>query len=145
MISNSTFHGSTSIVMLNPKSDVWNQSSIVFRYRTLNLRIKVKTQTKIETNFPQNEKKKWKTPKKKSQTLISLNGIIRLLSIFESKPRIRDAWRKFLFVAAKAFIVSLKKKFELQRETKINKPKIQSDRKIQDFRKLKFVSRDRRN
>lgn len=38
MISDSTFHGSTSIVMLNPKSDVWNQSSIVFRYRTLHLK-----------------------------------------------------------------------------------------------------------
>ncbi|KAF2573804.1 hypothetical protein F2Q70_00006501 [Brassica cretica] len=47
-------------------------------------------------------------------TLISLKGIMRLLSIFESKPRIRDAWRKFLFVAAKAFMAA-----EMEKRTQL--------------------------
>lgn len=54
---------------------------------------------------PMNWKKKEK--KKILQTLISLNGIKRLFSIFESSPSKRDAWRKLRLVAARAFIVGL--------------------------------------
>lgn len=38
-------------------------------------------------------------------TLISLKGISKLFSIFESKPSKRAAWRKLRFVAARAFMV----------------------------------------
>ena len=41
-----------------------------------------------------------------SVTLISLNGIKRLFSIFESRPRIRAAWRKLRLVAASAFMAA---------------------------------------
>lgn len=39
-------------------------------------------------------------------TLISLKGMRRLFSSLESNPRIRAAWRKFLLVAARAFIAT---------------------------------------
>lgn len=121
VISDSPFHGSTSIVMLNPKSDVRHQSSVVLRYRALHL-----NHSQNPNQLRRIPKTKRINPRKKknSQTLISLNGIIRLFSIFESNPRIRDAWRKFLFVAAKAFMSQLSSEENQQSSQVIGRSKI---------------------
>ena len=51
-------------------------------------------------------------------TLISLNGMSKLFSSFESNPKRRDASLKFLLVAANAFMVGL---------GTVQRPKFRSD------------------
>ena len=51
-------------------------------------------------------------------TLISLNGMSKLFSSFESNPKMRDASLKFLLVAANAFMVGL---------GTVQRPKFRSD------------------
>eukprot|EP00474_Spongospora_subterranea_P004230 CRZ04688.1 hypothetical protein [Spongospora subterranea] len=69
-------------------------------------------------------------------TLISLKGISRLCSNFESKPRSLAASLKFLLVAAKAFMISPKR-------VPKNYPKITKLRrkKYQNQSKIRFLTR----
>ena len=133
MISDPSFHGATSIVVLHSEPDVRHQASIVLWNRALHLfskrhiqvqinqaiksterstdRLRFTNQETRKSDFTEKQPKtsqkiKIKQFQNRIQTLISLNGIKRLFSSLESNPRIRAAWRKFLFVAARAFIAT---------------------------------------
>lgn len=120
MISDPSFHGATSIIMLNPKPHVRHQTPIILRNRTLNLldhhHHHHHNQELTSQNKWENLKSKSKQEKSRRITLISLNGIKRLFSILESKPRIRAALRKLRLVAARAFII--KKEWNRRRRRK---------------------------
>lgn len=96
--------------MLDPKANVGHQGSIILWNRTLNLIKPQQTKSSfLEFSFFMKHKLITKRITKIKQysvvTLISLNGIKRLFSSFESNPRMRAAWRKFRFVAARAFMI----------------------------------------
>ena len=62
-------------------------------------------------------------------TLISLNGMSKLFSSFESNPKMRDASLKFLLVAANAFMVGL---------GTVQRPKFRSDLSLFNSKKEKI-------
>lgn len=122
MVSDPSFHGPTGIIVLHSKSNVRNQSSIIFWDRALHLINPLKkllsrskkrlksVHSPIATNQQKQNHKiaRYDHLRKHNQTLnktlISLNGIKRLFSILESRPRMRAACRKLRLVAARAFI-----------------------------------------
>lgn len=121
MISYPSFHAPTSVIVLHSEPNVRNQSPIILGNRALHLPIikgppkHNKTLSKlsqISGKLPRNKQNPRKSERKKHtqilRTLISLKGIKRLFSSLESNPRMRAAWRKLRFVAARAFMAAWK-------------------------------------
>lgn len=101
VVTDSSFHRPTSIVMLDSKPNIRNQSAIIFWNCTLNLQNQHHKDPKKKTKY---EGRIYGMSRQKTITLISLKGIKRLFSSLESSPRMRAAWRKLRLVAARAFM-----------------------------------------
>lgn len=121
MISDASLHGPTCVIMLYSKSNVRNQTSIIFGDSALHLIINktTRTWTMITTTTRTKTKIDPLAEKGPVRTLISLKGIRRLLSSLESSPRMRAALRKLRLVAARAFMTMiLKLSKQVKRELK---------------------------
>jgi hypothetical protein len=86
MITNPSFHRTTSIIMLDPKPNIRNKSTIIFRDRAFNLQIK-HNRYKIRNPF-----KFQHTPHKKNQffSMIHKNKTMQIKSKPKKQEKNRD-------------------------------------------------------